>query len=292
MNYKIIEDVYLLSNGITFDKNINVLKLNRNHDIVYNENDFNYSSIIELPDDEYVDLTHYYSHWPFAHRYDCLSRIRHVENLITDKTKFLLGLNSTEGSFSKNRFKEESELFGIKNIIYHPNNNTLFKIKRLIYPLWVFGEAPCAFSEESFIYCRNKYNDYYKDGNEVKLFLTRTSEPRCILNSKEVHNFFVTNGFIIIKGDEDLKTMINYFYNAEIIIGFHGGVFSNILFCSRVKKIIEVLSSDWENYCFAGWNQHLKTNYINLKFAPDTNGNIIFNQNILNKILTNLKNKD
>ena len=90
MNYKILENVHLASNGMIFDENMNLLKLSRLHDLVYLDK-IKYSNTVVLPEAEYVDLTHYYSFWPFAHRYDSLSRIRFVEHMIDSDAIFLLG---------------------------------------------------------------------------------------------------------------------------------------------------------------------------------------------------------
>jgi hypothetical protein len=291
MNYKILENVYISSNGMIFDENMNVLKISRLHDTVYTEN-FNYSSIKKLPDGDYVDLTHYYSFCPFSHRYDIFSRIRHIEELITPETNFLIGNIATEQRFTINRFKEESELFGIKNKIYHPDNNTLFKIKKLIYPDWLFGEAPCAFTPESFVYCRNKYNSYFKKTEKkFKVFLTRASIARVIMNADFVHKFLEKDNFVILNGSEDLETTINYFYNSDIIVGIHGGMFSNLIFCGDVNKIIEIFPSSRYNGCFVGWNKYLKTNYKTLIFESDNSDNIFFEENMLNTIQETLENK-
>lgn len=285
MNYIILENVYLASNGILFDCNKNLLKLHRNHEILYTSDDENinkYPITIELDNDFYVDLTHHYSFYPFAHRYDGFSRIRHIENIINSKTKFILGNIASKERFENNRFEIECELFSIKNRIYHPDNNTLLRVNKLIYPYWLWGESPCAFSKESFIYCRTKYNDYFKnDKTKYNLFLTRTNVSRDILNHKEVHQFFIDHDFLIIDGKETLSDTLRLFYNANIVVGIHGGLFSNLLFCDDVKKIIEIFPSNRFNGCFIGWNEHLKTNYKTFTIKSDINDNIYFDSQSL-----------
>ncbi len=287
-DYSILENVYISSNGIILDSNKNILKLSRLHDVVYTDK-FGYSSVVELDNEyDYVDLTHYYSLWPFAHRYDCLCKLRHVQDLINDNTQYLVGSTATINRFSPGRYNEEMNLFSVKNRIYHPNNETLFKVKKLIYPHWLFGEAPCAFSNESLIYCRDKYKSYFVDSGEkeYKLFLTRTNVCRDILNPNLVHNFFTDMGFIIINGVENLSDIINYFYNAEIIVGIHGGCFSNMIFCNKnkLKKVVEIFPSNMYNGCFVGWNQHLQVDYKTLTIESDKRNNIFFNINNLNEV--------
>ena len=280
MNYKILEDVYLGSNGLIFDKNKEILSLNRYDKFVHVNKNFDDYIIEELYLDEYVDMTHYYRFWPFAHRYDCLSRLRHIEDLIHKDTHFIIGGNS---KFHPIRFDEECKLFGINNKIHHRVSNTLFKIKKLIYPLWLNSESPVQFTFESFEYCRNKYINMFEDKEEkYKLFLTRTNIKRGLINYEEIHDFLKEKGFIIVNGSEDFHTIVNYFYNAEIIVGLHGGLFSNMIFCRKPKKIIEIFSDKYNNGCFLGWKKHLDVDFyeqITYKSAP--NGNIHIDKNNL-----------
>ncbi len=288
MNYKILEDVYIGSNGIVFDGNKNILNLHPFYQDHINKESKSFASykIIILPLKEYVDLTHFYGHWPFAHRYDALSRVRHIESIITDDSHFLIGIE-TEG-FTKGRFNEECKLFGVRNKIYFPTGNVLFKVERLIYPCWVYNistgnESPVQFTEESFCYCKSKYQEYFKgSGNKYKLFLTRFNMSRGIINFEDVHNFFKNYGFIIVDGSEDLKTTIEYFYNAQVIVGIHGGLFSNLIFCSEVERIVEIFSREYYNGCFFGWKGllNIKKEYNILTFES-TNGNIFLKQNDL-----------
>lgn len=285
MNYKFLENIYIASNGIIFDENMNVLKLSRLHDLVYTE-EFKSSTVIELDNEcNYIDLTHYYSFWPFAHRYDCLSRIRHIEEFVTNDTIFLLGNSNSVNKFAKNRFKEECELFGIKNYIFHPDNKTIFKIKKLIYPEWIYGEAPCAFSDESFIFCKNKYF-FNENKNKNKLFLTRHGDfSRKLINFDFVNNFFKNEGFIILDGSETLNQTIDLFHNSEIIVGVHGGLFSNILFCNNTKKIIELFSKNWLNDCFEYMSKKLNNCEYRSIIYDSNNFDLTLNQNELNHIL-------
>ena len=292
-DFDILEEVYVSANSIIFDKDGKLLdlhpyiKLGHPHVRQGSQEFSNYINITELPLDEYIDLTHYYSYWPFAHRYDALSRMRHIESLLTGNQSFLIG--SKISNFARGRFDEECGLFGINNKIYFTKDRQLFKVKRLIYPHWIYNsdignESPVQFTQESFNYCRNKYS-FQDSGNNYKLFLTRTKPlQRSIINSGEVHEFFNSQGFVILNGTEDLKTTMEYFYNAKVIIGVHGGLFSNIIFCGKVSKIVEIFPKEYWNGCFLGWNSKLKTDYQTLIFDSSSN-NITLNQENLIQIM-------
>ena len=78
----------------------------------------------------------------------------------------------------------------------------------------------------------------YIDRNETN---PKHLPQRAIINEEEVKEYLVKNNFIIIKLHEtNFKDQVNLFYNAECIIGLHGGGFGNIVFCEPKTKIIEL----------------------------------------------------
>lgn len=271
MNYEILNDVYVGFNGVIFDKDRKEIPLHPYYQkkMIEQIHPFEFCRIVDLPLDEYVDLTHFYGYWPFAHRYDALSRVRHIEDLVKEDSVFLIGMDVR--NFSGDRFGEECGLFRVNHKIHFPIPQLLYRVKRLIYPHWIYqlgvgNESPVQFTDESFKYCRNKYEKIFNPSEtKYKLFLTRFRLSRSITNFEEVHNFFKSNGFIIVDGKEDLKTTIDYFYNASIIVGVHGGLFSNLIFCNSLDKIVEVFPHEYFNGCFLGWKK-----FINIKYGYQT----------------------
>ncbi|MCK9273063.1 glycosyltransferase family 61 protein [Candidatus Gracilibacteria bacterium] len=285
-NFEILKNIYICSNGLIFDENGLIIKVHKDHEFIYKSAKKNLSDykIINLLENEYVDLTHYYNHWPFAHRYDCLSRLRHLEQIKNENTNFIIGI--PQGYIGSQRFELECKLFGINKKIYYSNNSFTFKVKSLIYPFWLIGENPCHFTNDSFLFCRSKYENYFTNNNtKYKLFLSRLNY-RKILNYSEVHEFFEKNGFIIINGSEDLESIINYFFNAEIIIGVHGGLFSNLIFCDNLKKVIEIFPENYYNGCYYGWKDIIKIKLYETIIVPSENIDIVLSQQIMNKLVS------
>ena len=58
-------------------------------------------------------------------------------------------------------------------------------------------------------------------------------------------------GFFIVKGDEPLEQHIALFRNAKTIIGAHGALFKNLIFCEDNPVIVEFNPSSLNNPCYA-----------------------------------------
>ena len=88
-------------------------------------------------------------------------------------------------------------------------------------------------------------NKIYIDRNEIN---PKNLPQRTIINEDEVKEYLVKNNFIVIKLHEtNFKNQVNLFYNAECIIGLHGGGFGNIVFCEPKTKIIELKNKSSAN---------------------------------------------
>ena len=79
-------------------------------------------------------------------------------------------------------------------------------------------------------------NKIYIDRNEIN---PKNLPQRTIINEDEVKEYLVKNNFIVIKLHEtNFKNQVNLFYNAECIIGLHGGGFGNIVFVNLKRKLL------------------------------------------------------
>jgi capsular polysaccharide biosynthesis protein len=66
---------------------------------------------------------------------------------------------------------------------------------------------------------------------------------RKVVNEEtEIMPYLLDKGFTIVKGDEPLLTMINYFHSASEIVFPHGSLIHNAIFCSNRPKILEFMS--------------------------------------------------
>ena len=81
-------------------------------------------------------------------------------------------------------------------------------------------------------------------GKEIKnkIYIDRSDDKlRSISNEKEIKKYLSSMNFIIIKPHEiNFLNQVNYFYNADCVVGLHGAAFANIAFCKNNTKIIEL----------------------------------------------------
>jgi len=68
---------------------------------------------------------------------------------------------------------------------------------------------------------------------------------RSITNEDEVKKCLLENNFTSIKlHDIKFSDQVELFYNAEFIVGLHGGGFANLVFCKPGTKVIELRSTN------------------------------------------------
>ena len=86
----------------------------------------------------------------------------------------------------------------------------------------------------------NKKNKIYIDRNDKKF---NNTSKRLIKNEEEIKKYLLENNFILAKlHNMNFIDQVNLFYNAECVVGLHGGGFGNIAFCKSGTKIIELKS--------------------------------------------------
>jgi hypothetical protein len=87
----------------------------------------------------------------------------------------------------------------------------------------------------------------------TKIFISRADSPkRGVKNERELHALVKRIGFrVVCLENMSLKEQIIIFSNADVVMGFHGAGFSNIIFSSEKCHVIELFRSDHFNDCFA-----------------------------------------
>ena len=76
-----------------------------------------------------------------------------------------------------------------------------------------------------------------------KIFLGRspkyTKNTRTLINYDEVHNYFLSLGFIDVEGSIlSLEEKAEIFYHAKEIVALHGSATMNFLFCNQAKCMV------------------------------------------------------
>ena len=105
-------------------------------------------------------------------------------------------------------------------------------------PIWIIK-----WLQEKFI-----IKDINKDKKiKNKIYIDRTDdklkgiELRSIKNENEIKKYLLSKNFIFLKLHEiSFFDQVNYFYNADCVVGLHGAGFANISFCRPGTKIIEL----------------------------------------------------
>jgi len=193
-----------------------------------------------------------YWHWMF----DVLPRIKILSNLINinEINYFLLP------NLEKNYQNETLDFFNIpinkrlsslkyrhiacKEIITtdHPyviKNNATEEIQNI--PIWIILWLRKIFLKDIEIDKKeNLPKKIYIDRSDAT---SNQSLMRKVINDDEIKKELKKIGVESVKlGDLTIKKQIKIFYNADTIIGLHGGGFANLAFCKPNTKIIELKS--------------------------------------------------
>ena len=138
-------------------------------------------------------------------------------------------------SLNKNKFLSFNEIILTSN-----NNNYIFLNKVLLFKL-----------KNKFIKYikKNKISSSFKPS---KIYISREDsnifKNRSILNEKVLKKELKNRGFKIIQLSKlNFFKQILLFQNAKIIIGMHGAGLTNILFCNKKTRIVEITHKDWPN---------------------------------------------
>ena len=103
-------------------------------------------------------------------------------------------------------------------------------------PLWLRDKFLKRFVSKNIKNIKNIYIDRNDNSSKLK-------PQRFIANEDEVKNILIKNNFTSIKLHElKFSEQVNLFYNAEKIIGLHGGGFANLIFCKPGTKVLEFKS--------------------------------------------------
>jgi len=81
-----------------------------------------------------------------------------------------------------------------------------------------------------------------KRTSPTRLYITRRNEKqRRIINEDRLIDQLVAYGFLIVDpGEHSYADQVKMFRSAEIIVGAHGAAFSNLVWCNKSVKVIEL----------------------------------------------------
>ena len=207
----------------------------------------------ELFEDKAVDVTHSFGHYAFGHLFDSLQRLFHVKNEIKEKIKFIVS-----DYRSIKDFLIHLSVLCERNIteadIICTSEDQLINVSNLCYSL--SPTIPTEIDKDAYIWILNQYYNYFKINKPkpvYNLYLSRNhikNNSRSVLNNEEVTEYLSKFEFIVLYGNEPLNEIVNYFANAKTIIGAHGAMFANCIFCNNEAKIVEFCATNrrWEGF--------------------------------------------
>ena len=103
---------------------------------------------------------------------------------------------------------------------------------------------------------------------------------RGVINEKEVIETLTKKEFIVLNGQEPLDLVVEYFANAKTIVGAHGSMFANSIFCNQETKIIEFCPNNRACYNFRNTFKKAE-NYNHILTEADEFNNINIDLNLL-----------
>ena len=261
-----LKNVYLSRNGSILDENFNLMeeaselfvrwesfdptKKNLKN---YTLDKINNGDIKYLDNKEYIYTYPYHNIYVYGHLWDSFRQLKEIEeNNINGILLIALETNHI------NNLYHHLDIFGYEKekTLSCDCINYVYFIPNLVVP--VDGVYMSRLNREEYDWLRNKYfyNNKLLDtskinsNDKIKLYLSRGSiNYRCVINDKEISTFLSDNGYIILNGKESLEEHIYYFSNATHIIGYHGAIFKNCIFCNKEPFIYEFCSKNCEK-CF------------------------------------------
>ena len=91
---------------------------------------------------------------------------------------------------------------------------------------------------------------------------------RYVVNEEELIDFLIKKDFTAIRlSDLNFEDEVKLFNEAETVVGLHGAGLSNLIWCNKNSKIIE-LKNKYTNKVFENLANQNKINYKSLQYEP------------------------
>lgn len=181
------------------------------------------------------------------------------------ETLQLWGVNPAKTVFLKNAFcgiQAEQLILPslVSDFVMNVSPTVLNYVKNKLLTAVLMGGSSCSFSK--------------------KVFVSRSDTSRKIGNEQDIFNALQQYGFEKYElGTMSVKDQIVLFHNAEIVVAEHGAGLTNILFCNRDTKIVEIFQTLKCN-CYWYLAHALGLSYRAVKTVEFQNGMQVYKSNI------------
>ena len=244
-------------------------------------------NIIDDDDNLYVILNHAHGWYNFGEFLDAFQKLYIINKLNLDINKIKLVMHSYSRVIDIKKY-----LYNLgythNNFFYINDHDTYHFNKCLFIPLQCY---PCRMTKITKSWFANKQLNAINlnINTKTRLYLNRNNyHCRKVLNNDEVLKILEPYNFTILNGDENLELIINLFKNAEMIIGGHGSLFRNNIYCKNKPLIIEFCSKNRKDYSFFDLSHLGNIPHLHFLSECDEENNIIIDLEILQKYLNKL----
>jgi len=195
-----------------------------------------------------------YFHWMF----ETIPRLLLLKKLGIKPDYFVVG---NDKSFKKESLKNLA--IASEKIIPANDNLHIFADELVVPSLPINSGNPtplvCNFLRETFL---KKPSKEYLSKYE-KIYVARGNvKERKVGNEKEVEDFLSKKGFVSITLDGlSIEEQAKIFASAKVIVAAHGAALSNLAFCRKGTKIIEIFHPDYVNACFWALSNCVELDY-------------------------------
>lgn len=266
-----IKGPYIFDDNYNYDKMLaNELSFwiklyNNNADVenTYNNNKSTINNIIKVNDNYlYVILVHPHGWYCFGEYLDSIQKLYIIDKLKLKNNNIKLVLhdhNCVVGFYDilKNLGYTDENFYIINNKTTYHFKNCLY-INQLCYPARMTKIT-------KFWFINKQITIPLTLTKKTRLYLNRNNySQRNVINNEEILELLKQYNFIVLNGDEKIEYIINVFMNAEIIIGPHGSMFRNNIYCLNNPFIIEFCSKNRRNYAQSDLAQLSNIPYLHI----------------------------
>lgn len=181
--------------------------------------------------------------------------------------------------------KQILKLYGLKNInVIDSKRNKHIQADKIIVPEHPWYTKNSIFHEVNYLptwiskWLRKIFFKKKIKSKKIKIFVDRseTANKHCqLINNDEIKKYLSKKGFkSIMVGKLGFLEQVKLFNNAKIIIGAHGAAFTNLIFCRKNTKVIEIKPIDRpDNYVVISKTHNLQYKQIITPLIQQKNNN-------------------
>jgi len=236
---------------------------------------------VEIKDENILYLDYIYGFYNFGEFWDVMHRI---SSLKPDKKYVLFHLPRNRVSNISYYFKKYNLSFPAHKQELKINLNKTYFFKNINF--LIIKNIFRGFLDNFLSFNLNYSLNQSKFSNEnYSLYLKRGGYGREIKNENQLIEKLkkICNNLMVIDGSEEFDIMLHYWTNAVFIIGAHGSLLKNMIYCKKNPIFIE-LTPD-RHPCFYGNANQIRFLYFYINVNKDNKENILLDNSDIDNII-------